>query len=157
MTKEAFQARLCKSPTGCLEWMGMRAATRGGYGQLIYEGRTVWAHRLSYALHFGPYDQRMMVLHKCDNPPCCNPEHLFLGDGKMNMQDAKRKGRIARGEYHPGSKMTEKDVIRILKSSETVAELARELNVSRSTVSLTRSGVRWKHVYDRVQAEKANG
>ncbi len=78
---------------GCWGWTG---ATSRGYGKLG-KGRggegSVYAHRVSYEIHYGPISDDIDVLHKCDNPPCTNPEHLFSGTAKDNAQDMVRKGR----------------------------------------------------------------
>lgn len=73
---------------GCLEWAGYR--DRGGYGRL--NGKL--AHRLAFIEAFGGSIDGLVVMHLCDNPPCCNPEHLRLGTMAENMADAQRKGRM---------------------------------------------------------------
>ena len=78
---------------GCMLWTG--STNSRGYGQVShYPLNTVAAHRYSYALHYGPFDAALWVLHRCDNPLCVAPEHLFLGDRKANMQDCASKGRL---------------------------------------------------------------
>lgn len=85
---------------GCWEWQ--RARMGAGYGNTRYQGKTINTHRLSYMLFVGPIPEGMYVLHKCDNPPCVNPEHLWLGTPADNMRDRDAKGRDrfsrARGE-----------------------------------------------------------
>ena len=74
-------------------WIWSASTTRG-YGRLmIKKNVTIAAHRYSAMLHFGMFDSRLLVLHKCDNPACVNPEHLFLGTEKDNMVDMVSKGR----------------------------------------------------------------
>lgn len=80
----------------CREWSGSRDH-RGGYGQLYREGRTLKAHRVTYEECIGPIPAGMCVLHKCDNPPCVNPSHLFLGTNEDNVRDRVAKRRTING------------------------------------------------------------
>lgn len=82
-----------KGPSECWEWLNH--GSKQGYGMLRYPRtrNTVMAHRISWLLTNGPIPEGFKVLHKCDNPPCVNPNHLFLGTQTDNMQDAMRKGR----------------------------------------------------------------
>src|ERR1051326_6204138 len=75
----------------CWVWTG---GTDGNYGTLCLRGSSVKAHRLSWEIHFGAIPDGLWVLHRCDNPPCVNPAHLFLGTRSDNMLDAGQKGRI---------------------------------------------------------------
>lgn len=82
----------------CWIWTGSKAS-QYKYGQLtIVRNHWVYAHRMSYELHVGPIPDGYHICHKCDNPPCVNPDHLFAGTAKDNMQDRERKGR---GNRHP--------------------------------------------------------
>src|SRR6185312_412624 len=76
----------------CWEWIAGR--TIKGYGQLVVNHKTVKAHRLSWELSFKEIPKGLSVLHKCDNPSCVNPDHLFLGNHSDNMRDASIKGRL---------------------------------------------------------------
>lgn len=88
---ERLQAHLVRADSGCLEWRD--GATRNGYGQ-IGDGRRVrYAHRVAYELAYGPFSDDLDVLHRCDNPPCCEPTHLFLGTAADNNADMIAKGR----------------------------------------------------------------
>jgi len=82
------------APEECWEWIGRR--DRNGYGHLnVGKRHRVLAHRLSAAIHFGMFDRRLNVLHRCDNPPCVNPSHLYLGTQLDNLRDASTRGRLA--------------------------------------------------------------
>jgi hypothetical protein len=88
-------------PGACWEWQGARAAS-GGYGVLRENGKTIRASRLVLELASGqPIPPRMFACHHCDNPPCCNPLHLFIGTPRDNMQDMirKRRGRNQGGPW----------------------------------------------------------
>lgn len=88
-----FKARTMPEPnSGCFIWLG--ATNNRGYGILTTNGENILAHRLAYEFEHGKFDQEKQVLHHCDNPPCVNPDHLFLGTASDNMQDCARKGRI---------------------------------------------------------------
>ena len=91
---ERLASKLVRMPNGCLEWTG---AKPNGYGRFMVNGKYVLTHRLAWELAHGreiPPD--MMVCHHCDNPPCCDPEHLFLGDNADNLGDMAAKGRASR-------------------------------------------------------------
>ncbi len=97
---EKFWLRVNKSST-CWEWTGPK--DKFGYGVYCFNGTRVRAHRFSYfhfAKKFDTHDRTLFVCHKCDNPSCIKPDHLFLGDQKANMQDAKNKGRLAKLKTH---------------------------------------------------------
>jgi DNA-binding transcriptional regulator YiaG len=88
------------------------------------------------------------VCHRCDNPPCCNPGHLWVGTQAENMADMSEKGRAARGEASPRSKLTEAQAIEIIAARGAVsqADLAARFGVSQAAVSLIWTGRRWSHL-----------
>lgn len=81
-------------------WIWTATKNRRGYGQFYYEGRLQLAHRVAYKLTYGPVDDDIHVLHRCDNPSCIRPDHLFLGTQRDNVQDMIGKGR-AYFQLHP--------------------------------------------------------
>src|SRR5262245_56068801 len=92
----------------CWPW---KAARSSGYGVLRVAGRNIRANRLAWELTHGPVPPGLWVLHRCDNPPCCNPAHLFLGSNEDNVRDMQSKGRARpplprRGATHPMAKLT---------------------------------------------------
>jgi len=91
--KERFLNKVKKNPiTGCWEWTASK--DNCGYGMFSVGSKTIGAHRASYTLFIGPIEKKLCVCHKCDNPGCVNPDHLFTGAQKENMIDAYDKGRL---------------------------------------------------------------
>lgn len=108
-------------------------------------------HRLALLLTCGlePWEQ---VLHHCDNPPCCNPNHLYTGDPAANAQDRRRRGRSMRGSAHYVAKLTENDV-RAIRMDRTVgglshSQLAKKYGVSMSNIRNIVMGRTWAHLLD---------
>lgn len=102
----------------CWEWTGMRIDSRGGYGRLYLgdgSGRYRSAHRLAYEYWYGPIGDESVIRHHCDNPPCCNPSHLDIGTQADNMRDAVVRNRVAVGQRHGLSKLSDEDVRNIRK------------------------------------------
>jgi hypothetical protein len=96
-------------------WLWQRAKTRKGYG-VLYLGKTCWfAHRLAYTNRKDDIPNGMFVCHTCDNPPCCNPAHLWLGNNSQNTLDSTVKNRRSRqrGTTNPANKLTEQQVLSI--------------------------------------------
>lgn len=142
------------SETGCWEWTA--SLNTNGYGQFRINGTTEQAHRAAWMIFRGPIpkDQSaygtVNVLHRCDNPLCVNPEHLFLGDQSDNATDAVSKGRWGKrgmiGEEHGRARLTEPQVRLIRASSDSAETLAIKLNVSKSTILHVRKRRSWKHI-----------
>jgi hypothetical protein len=97
--------------SGCLVWTGYRGPL--GYGEMGDGRKSVRVHRVAYELTYGPIPEGMFVCHRCDNPPCVEPTHLFLGTPKDNVDDMVAKGREARGAMLPHTRLTEAQVAEI--------------------------------------------
>jgi hypothetical protein len=131
----------------CWEWQRSRRTHGFPYGMCMRKGKLSATHRLSWELNYGPIPDGLWVLHKCDNPPCCNPKHLFLGTRMDNVADCIRKGRagVCDGENHPSCKLSDSDVeaIRELRKTGTkLTDIAARYNVSTTTVSRIALGER---------------
>ncbi len=100
---------------GCWIWQGT-CNNIGGYGQIhLKKGVLIRAHRYYYELYYGKIPKGKHICHKCDNPPCVNPNHLFIGTHTDNMRDKVLKGRHIHGESHPLHKLKWKDILQIRK------------------------------------------
>jgi hypothetical protein len=147
-----FEARYIPEPnSGCFLWTG--DIGRSGYGRFRGPrglGPTKLAHRWAWELLVGPIPSGMFVCHRCDNPPCVNPGHLFIGSHADNMQDMANKGRAARpaipGSKHPNAKLTEADVSAIRNSKLERRELAEIYGIGRTYISQIKSRQCWKHI-----------
>lgn len=149
----------------CWTWLG--AKDRKGYGRFSIgnsrgpdgtrRNSMVAAHRLSYEIHVGPIptsEVKLFVLHRCDNPACVRPDHLFLGTNADNVHDMDRKGRRVnaqlRGSAHPLAVLTEEKVRSIVELHRargvTQAQLSRDFGVCRSTVNHIFTGRLWGHL-----------
>jgi hypothetical protein len=92
---ERLTSQLRPAMNGCLEYIGSRSTK--GYGRIRIEGRYLAAHRVAYEAMVGPIPDGLWVLHRCDNPPCCNPKHLWIGTAEDNNRDRDLKGRHRHG------------------------------------------------------------
>lgn len=134
---------------GC--WVWQAGLTPKGYGTMRWSGSNHMAHRLSWMHHNGPIPNGLFVLHHCDNPPCINPEHLWLGTHNDNAQDrvAKERSFIGAGSDNKHAILNEIQVLEIrksLKAGVTCAELATKYMVSWPTIKLIKIGKTWSHI-----------
>ena len=123
---------------------------KNGYIWLMRNGENTRAHSLSYEAFVGKIPKGLHVLHRCDQPDCVNPEHLFVGTHAKNMKDMEQKGRHVPmpGEKHPLSKLTEKQVkeIRALKGRTTQRSIAAMFGVSVGHINNIMQRRTWKHI-----------
>lgn len=148
MLAEKVAGRVRVGPdTGCWEWQG--AKNDRGYGQVYADGKLHYTHRVIFAHYHRPLRGGEMVLHSCDNPGCCNPEHLSAGTQLDNMRDCRSKGRNASGERNGRAKLDAQaaEQVRVLYATGeyTQAELGRQFGINQSQVSYIVTGRYWKH------------
>ncbi len=129
-----------------------------GYGAVRLNGKVVKAHRLAYATHHNITLESMknlVIIHKCDNPSCVNPDHLVLGTHADNMFDMAVKGRAGKGPgligtKHPQAKLTEQDVLLIKEllatTNRTLESIGKQFNVLKGTIHAIKVGRLWKHI-----------
>lgn len=151
----------------CWEWTGTVIDKKPGlnYGRMWIKGDHVQAHRLSFALATGAFPAAtLQMCHRCDNPPCVNPRHLFAGTPTDNMQDMTRKGRSwiknnqhivctlrkpVTGEQHYRAKLKDDDVreiIELLKRGASQTAVAKRFGVNQTNISGIARGKTWKHL-----------
>lgn len=146
---ERYERFVSRATEGCWEWTG--ATNERGYGTI--GGK--YAHRISYEIHVGPIPDGLWVLHHCDNPPCTNPDHLFLGTHADNMADAVRKGRLDARPNRPigeavGTSIFTTDQVREIRrlhaAGLTYRALASQFGTCRSNIGVIVRGETWKAV-----------
>jgi hypothetical protein len=150
---DRLMKKVHKLANGCWQWTGCIHST--GYGRFGLRSDFVeYAHRASYILHKGEIPVGMYCCHTCDNRWCVNPDHIFIGSAKDNMQDAKQKGRIVmptdeqrlRGENQPRAKLSNDQVRSIRNSHETNKLLAALYSVDPAVISNIRLGKTYRSV-----------
>jgi len=129
--------------SGC--WLWAACTNKQGYGFLRVDGKNKYAHRLSYEFHCDEIEDGMLICHKCDNPSCVNPEHLFAGTRVENSQDMVKKGRgpVQDGEKNPSAKLTKDQVVEIKSAVGSQRSIAEKYGITQSNVSLIKRGKSW--------------
>lgn len=154
----AYEFRKAQGPTrfwtkvqvgekeACWPWVGGMHKKRG-YGQTSLNRKGHNAHHVAYHLAVGPVPKGLVVRHKCDNPPCCNPAHLEIGTHADNARDRVERGRSTKGEHNNHARLTENQV-RYIRTATDVrdCQLARQFGVSQTAIMYVRSGRTWKSV-----------
>lgn len=124
-------------------WLWQAGVNNRGYGQLNMSGELLLAHRVSYSLKYGEIPKGLEVCHKCDNPTCCNPNHLFLGTHSDNMVDRLRKGRQSNAVLTPEKVKKAKEMKCNGVKNRDIALL---LQVSQSTIEKAIYSRTWNRI-----------
>ncbi len=145
--KKSFEKYIIRNESECWGWKG---SLRKKYGSLQYGGKykSISAHRASWIIHYGPIPDELFVCHKCDNPGCFRPDHLFLGTATDNVQDMIKKGRRV---INRNCKLTEievKEIKKLLNLNITMQEIANRFNISLPSISGIKHKKTWTHLKD---------
>lgn len=148
ITLDELMSNTVTRSNGCIEWT--KSTARNGYGMLRRNGRAHTVSRLVMHLtaEFDLNDSRH-ILHRCDNPPCINPDHLFIGTASDNAADKVKKDRHNRGERTWKTVLTPADVIRIRElSASGISNLsmAKDYGVTTSAIYAVVNRINWKHI-----------
>lgn len=130
----------------CIEWIACLNTT--GYGSFWHKGRWATASRVAYEITHGEIPFGLCVLHKCDNRKCVNPDHLYIGTKKQNMQDRieRKPDSYMKGQTNGRAKLIDSQVLEIRNSSLGNKNLAKQFNVSEGTIESIKSRRTWKHI-----------
>lgn len=133
--KDKFWARVDKSAGDncCWPWTKGRCKKRG-YGKVNYKNRQYKSHRIAYMLSIGPISDGLLICHHCDNPPCCNPSHLYQGNYKTNAEDTIARGRRPIPKHKRLFESMIPDIAALL-AVNTRAEVAKMFGVGRRTLT----------------------
>lgn len=140
------------SPLNCWEWQAY--LNHSDYGMYQLDDRPFYAHRISYFLEHGTLPEGIFILHRCDNPKCVNPNHLFTGTLEDNARDRaqKHRSRDSRGEKSGSAKLCAMDIITIREILDnhppkgTKTKLAAQYGITKATISKIVQRERWKHI-----------
>jgi hypothetical protein len=158
-SEERFWMNVQKSDgDGCWEWTA--AKIHSGYGRIYRNGRQTGTHRFAYEQFCGPIPDGMCVCHRCDNPACVRPDHLFLGTHLDNKRDAVVKRRHARGETNGNAKLTSEQAVEIRRlyalgrpqrgraryGAYRQVDLAAMFGVKRATIANVVDDRNWRHL-----------
>lgn len=144
---------------GC--WIWQKSLHKDGYGNITYNEKANLVHRVAYQEFKGEVGE-LYVLHKCDVPACCNPDHLFLGTQDDNVKDCVNKERdnCGIGERNSHDKLTESDVLEIIEKYKTgnysQKELAEEFGINDRQISNIVTGKNWKHLHEKYKITLCN-
>jgi len=146
--REKFEARMTVTP-GCWLWNGTKDYK--GYGVIYASKRRRFAHRFSYELYVGEIPPGLCICHKCDNPGCVNPDHLWAGTNQENVDDKMKKGRWGCGERKPGQKLSyaklqDSDIYAIRADARCYTAIARQYGVMVTHIRDIKLRLAWAHL-----------
>lgn len=151
--RQRFYSRLRLTESGCLEWTGYRMKDKNGqhrYGSWTVSYQVWLTHRLAWYMKHGPIPDNKEVCHRCDNPACCNVDHLFLGTQIDNMVDAICKNRQAKGALLPQTRHSDETIraIKLARQNEglKVGQLSQRFGIAHGHISMILSGKIRKNV-----------
>ena len=142
-----FFAKVTVTPSleDCWPWCGYIFPDTG-YGRFSVGRSFIFSHRFCYTVFHGPIAANLVVRHKCDNRRCVNPTHLETGTSQDNVRDRVIRGRSAVGSKNGRAKLTEEQVLEIIRSDESHAALARRYSIDPNVIAKIRRGRIWRHV-----------
>ena len=149
MKKLNWEDSYRRNKSGC--WLWIRGKQSAGYGLITHNGERMLAHRRSYELYKGKIPAKINCLHKCDNPACVNPDHLFLGTQKDNIHDAIKKGRNSPpphiGQAHRKLKKEQvAEIKKLARENYTYRKLAEIFDVHHSTIYKILNNKMWVYI-----------
>lgn len=145
--RERIEAGCIPEPnSGC--WLWLESTNAKGYAHLRYGKVMHRGNRFSWMAYNGKIPSGKLVLHRCDNPICVNPDHLFLGTPRENNDDRDRKGRqrSPRGSRNANSRLTMENVLEIRNSTMSAYQLAKKFNVTPRSIYLVMKRQSWSHI-----------
>ena len=161
---EFFWSKVNKEgPNGCWIWEGSLFAINKNYphhkqyGRINMQGKTIKAHRFSYLIHHGKFEEGKVICHSCDNPPCVNPAHLRQGTHAENIADRASRKRGTYGVTVNTNKLTEKQVQEIKElykpytKGRSSPALAKKYGVSHPNILAIVKGTSWKHLLQKAE------
>ena len=152
-TIQKLKENVIKTQNGCLEWQGLRFPS--GYGRSTYGGKNEYTHRLAYEIEFGKIPDGLWILHKCNNPPCINLDHLYAGTAKDNSRDSIISGtafflhrKPLKGEENPRAKLKNEQVrqAKILLQTLKPKKVSELTKISLKTIWSIKYGYSWKSI-----------